>query len=62
MKYTWFTFTLLGELTGLAQMSATAEAEFKHIVTKWPRFSYCNDKREESVSFCTSVFKVCSSH
>jgi hypothetical protein len=38
MKYTWFTFTLLGELTGLAQMSASAEAVFKHTDTKRPRF------------------------
>lgn len=34
MKETWFTFTLLGELTGLAQTPATAEAEFKHTVTQ----------------------------
>jgi len=34
MKETLFAFTLLGELIRLAQMPATAEAEFKHTVTK----------------------------
>ena len=62
MKETWFTFTLLGELTGLAQMLATAAAEIKHTVTKLPKFSYCSDKREEPASFCTSVFRLCSSY